>query len=212
MAEWWASINVLEQGFMIIALPATLILLIQTILLIFGGHTGAPDTDLDSDITGIGDNADISGSDDIDFPDSDSADLADSGLRLFSIRGIITFMVVCGWSGVVFIEIGLHDALAIILSLVLGFAALYGMAKLMQAMMKLQENGMPDYRKALGKNAQVYLTIPAAGSGQGKINLVLGESLGEFTAVTYDKKPIRSGEMVRVIDLAGGVYVVEREQ
>ena len=41
MMEWWNALPLIEQVFYIIAIPSTLILLLQTILLLFGvggGH------------------------------------------------------------------------------------------------------------------------------------------------------------------------------
>lgn len=212
MSIWWESIGILEQIFFIIAAPATIIILLQTILLIFGGGTGAPDTDLDSDITGIGDSGDTNFPDTPDMDDAVSGhDVGDAGLRLFSVRGIMAFLTVFGWTGVVLLEMGVGQAISVIISLILGSAALVGMAALIRSLMALAENGNADYRRALGKTARVYLTIPPAGQGQGKINLMLGEALGEFWAVTEGREAIPTGASVRVVDLSGGVYTVERE-
>lgn len=213
MEAWWQGISLAEQIFFLIALPATFILIIQTIMLMFGGFFGG-DADLDSDVSGLdnGFGADY----DADIPqggghEAFSPDDYDSaGLQLFSVRGIMAFLVVCGWSGIAMIEMGVPEIVSIILSVILGFLALVGMAKLLQVLMRLQESGGVNYRQGLGKTASVYLTIPARGEGQGKINLLLGEALGEYWAITEDRDPIRTGESVRIIDVSGGVYTVER--
>lgn len=52
MTAWWQSLTTLEHALLYIAIPATLILVIQTILLFVGGGLGgedcgdSPDTDL----------------------------------------------------------------------------------------------------------------------------------------------------------------------
>ena len=209
MTAWWESISLIEQIFVIIAAPSTLILIIQTVILIFGGGMDAPDSGLDSDVSGFGgapetDGADFGGGPDIQASDAD-------GLRLFSIRSILTFLTVFGWSGAVLLGMGVPPVPAAAVSGLLGFAALYGMARMLKGLMKLQESGNANYRRALGQTARVYLTIPPAGQGQGKINLVLGEALGEFWAVTEEDDPIPTGAAVRVVDLAGGVYTVTKE-
>ena len=49
MFAWWSQLGLLEQVLYIIAIPSTLILIIQTVLLLFGlGHDG--DADLDHDL------------------------------------------------------------------------------------------------------------------------------------------------------------------
>ena len=47
MSEWWAGLAVLQQIFYYIAVPFTLVLLIQAIMSIIG--LGGHDTDADSD-------------------------------------------------------------------------------------------------------------------------------------------------------------------
>jgi membrane protein implicated in regulation of membrane protease activity len=193
LTEWWENISLLEQIFVLIAAPSTLILIIQTIMLLFGGFEDASSYE----------NADFAeGDPEIEQTDTD-------GLRLLSVRGIMTFLTVFGWSGVIMMGMGLHPAIAAAVSGLLGFAALYGMALMTRGLMKLQESGNPDYRRALGKTAQVYITIPPAGQGQGKINLILGDALREFWAVTEREEPIPPGTMVRIVDLDGIVFTVE---
>ena len=210
MTAWWESISLIEQIFVIIAAPSTLILIIQTVMLIFGGGMDAPDSGLDSDVSGFGDAPETGGA---DFggggPDIQASDA--EGLRLFSMRSILTFLTVFGWSGAVLLGMGVPSVPAAAVSGLLGAAALYGMARMLKGLMKLQESGNANYRGALGKTARVYLTIPPAGQGQGKINLVLGEALGEFWAITEEDEPIPTGAAVRVVDLAGGVYTVVKE-
>ncbi len=219
MMEWFQSMGLLEQIFALIAAPATVILFIQTIMSFFGGT--ANDAGLDSDVSGIGDagagDAGLGDAGafevDTELPDGHMGDSAqhfdDSGLRLFSTRGIIAFLTVGGWVGVICVESGVPGVLSVLIAAVCGFAALYGIAKLMQALMRLQESGNYDYRQGLGMRGKVYLTIPEKGTG--KINLILGGSLGEFSARSGSGKAIGTGSIVRVIDLTGDVYVVEEE-
>jgi hypothetical protein len=195
MLAWWETLSIIEQIFMIIAAPSTLILIIQTLMLLFGGFEGAASYD-SADIGGGG-------------PDIDAADT--DGLRLLSVRCIMSFLTVFGWCGVILLGAGLHPALAAGISGLLGFGAMYCMALLIRGLMKLAESGNADYRRALGQTARVYITIPPAGKGQGKVNLVLGEALRELWAVTEGDDPIPTGATVRIVDLIGGVYTVEKE-
>jgi len=213
MGEWWAAIGTLEKVFFCIAAPATAVLLIQTISLIFG--FGEQDA-LGSDVSGI-EGLDADGLDAIDAADGlDDAGAADAsldgGLRLFSIRGIIAFFTCLGWGGLAALELAASNAPALIIALVLGTAALVLMAKMISAFMKLQESGNDDLRHAIGRSGEVYLTIPPNGEGMGKVSLDLGSGIREFGAVSYSDKRIPTGAQVRVTDLArDGVLVVEYE-
>lgn len=51
MTAWWQSLTITEQFFAIVAVPSTIILLIQTVMLIFG--LGGHDASADSDISGL---------------------------------------------------------------------------------------------------------------------------------------------------------------
>lgn len=205
MFDWWNALPLIEQVFFFMAIPATVILLIQTVLLIFGG---GDDVGLDSDTSGLDGGFDVG---DGSSPHTDNHAFDSDGVRIFTVRGIMAFFTVGGWAGVVAVELGLPDAASVVISAVLGLLALFGIAKLIQVLMKLQETGNIDPRKALGQTGQVYLTIPAESAGQGKINIMLGDSLSEFEAITYDKQPIKTGSRVRVVDIVGKSYVVEKD-
>ena len=113
MIQWFESLSAIQRFFAYIAIPSTLILAIQTILLIFG-LAGGGDGDADSDGLELepGGGVDLDGDGEIDIPGEDfSADdlssAADGGLRLFTIRGFIAFFTVFGWGGLALLrEIG----------------------------------------------------------------------------------------------------------
>ena len=101
--------------------------------------------------------------------------------------------------------------LAVIIGLILGLAAMYGVAKVVQLSKKLAQNGTLNVNNLLGANGTVYLVIPADGSGRGKVNVSSGERLVEFDAITDGSDPLPDGTNVRVIDIrSGNVLVVEK--
>ena len=192
MANWWNSLTDLQRIFAFIGIPATLVLIVQTVLLLFGIGDGDDPTDIDGD--GI--------------PDGDTGD---DGLTLFSVRGIVGMFCIAGWSGIVFIDLGLSSATAIVLALLCGAAALFGIAYLMKAVLKLQSNGTIQLGSAVGKTGQVYIPIPPKGTGRGKINIVVQDRYVELDAVTDSDDTLRTGETVRVISTDEmGLVMVER--
>ncbi|MDE5577766.1 MAG: NfeD-like protein [Oscillospiraceae bacterium] len=228
MTEWWESLSALVQVLYCIAVPSTLLLLLQTILSI-SGFGGDSDVNI-SDTSGI-DMGDMSGADFGDVGDiGDIGDLGDvsdlsadvpdadvpvhssySSLQLFTVQGIVAFLAVSGWVSIAALSSGVPSAGAIPLGLVAGFFAMYGIAKLVQISKKLTENGTIDFRNAIGENATVYIPIPPSGEGEGKVTLTLQGRFMECSAVSNEKEMLKTGTAVRVTDLNGEVLVVERE-
>ena len=187
MAAWWDSLGLVSQIFAAIAIPATLILLIQTILMLIGigsDHGG------DCDIHG-------------DMCDGDHDPSGMAGLRIFTLRGIIAFFVVFGWVGVVCNGASLALPLSLTVSFLSGLLMMFIIALLMKAVMKLQSDGTSDIRNALGVAGTVYLTVPANRSGQGKVNVMLQGTYVERDAVTDENEPIPTGSEVLVIGISG---------
>ncbi len=186
MMEWYNSLSSLQKIFAYIAIPSTVVLLLQTLLFLFGIGNG--DSDADGD-----------------------PDTGDDGLALFSVRGIVAMLCVGGWSGIALLQTSLNKILAIIIAILCGVAALIGISLLIKLLMKLQSNGNIELSSAIGKTGQVYIPIPAAMKGTGKINIVLQEVYSEISAMTNDTETIKTGEIVRVVSTDGiGMLVVER--
>ena len=228
MAAWWDSLGLVSQIFAAIAIPATLILLIQTILMLIGiGSDHGGDCDIhgdmcdgDHDIGGLddigglhdigdvhdGDVSGIDGHDGVfgnDMPDGDHDPSGMAGLRIFTLRGIIAFFVVFGWVGVVCNGASLALPLTLTISFLSGLLMMFIIALLMKAVMKLQSDGTSDIRNALGVAGTVYLTVPAKRSGQGKVNVMLQGTYVERDAVTDENEPIPTGSEVLVIGISG---------
>lgn len=197
MDQWWNSLSLLEQVFYIIAIPATVIMIIQSILLLFGIGDGDADIDIP----------------DTDLPDGDIPDGMDGsdGLSLFSIRGITAFFAVGGWMGVVLVKRGWPEAVCIVVAFVAGAATLLLLAWIMKKVAQMQDSGNVDMENAVGHPAKVYLKIPARRSQTGKVTVTFQERLMECEAVTDSPTDIPTGENVRVTGLAdNGTLVVER--
>ena len=134
-----------------------------------------------------------------------------NGLRLFTVRGIMAFLMVGSWVGFLLSRSGLHETIATICAFVSGIITLIFIAKIMQILMNLQEDGTTNVKNALGQIGQVYIRIPGEEKGMGKVNVTVQEKLCEFDAVTEKNETIKTGEMVYVTDIRiGNVLVVEK--
>lgn len=215
MIDWWNSLTAIEQIFGIIAIPSTILLLLQTIFLLFssfGGDAGSDGHEGDMHDLDMSHDAghDFSLEHDVNGHDGDDADelhdehgLQDSGLRIFTVRGFIAFFCVFGWSGLVFLRNGMNPSISIFISVALGFASMALMAYVFSLFIKLQVDGTADIQSAVGVSGSVYITIPASREGVGKVSAIVSGRYSEYEAVTDDEQPIKTGMPVSVIGVTG---------
>jgi hypothetical protein len=188
--NWWASLEPFGQVLATMAVPATVVMVIQTLMLLFGGA--------------LGDTADA----DADDPSDWSGDA--DGLRLFTVRGLVALFAVGGWVGIAVWQGTRSQVAALVMALLSGGGAMVFAAWLLKKLLALQESGNLDAHWALGAPATVYLPIPPRRGGVGRVTLMLQERFVEMEAVT-DGEALRTGEAVRVVDCIGeSCLVVQR--
>ncbi len=218
---WWNGLGITQQVLYCIAIPASLVLIIQTIMMLIGiGHgaegfnpsdtSGLGDADFDGGLDGGGDvTVDPTDVGDIHQDMSSPADLAD--FRLISVQSVIAFLTIFSWSGITAITNGMPEWAALLLAAVLGFGAMFLVAKIIQWSSRLAQNGTFNVKNLLGESGTVYIPIPSKGSGTGKINVSCGERFMEFDAVTEEQEGIKTGTAVRIVDIiSGSTLVVEK--
>ena len=206
MFEWWNSLGFASQVFYCIAIPATMVLLIQTIMMFLGfGEDGDGADDLDFD------DALEDGISDSDFSEAQEA-FGLEGLRIFTIRGIIAFFVVFGWVGVVMQAAGIKLIWTLITAFLCGFAMMILLAFLFQSLMKLRSDGNTDNKNALGTSGKVHLTIPPERTGEGKVHIMLQGAYVERSAVTDSPEPIPTGSEVIVVGISGQTELIVRKK
>ncbi len=128
-------------------------------------------------------------------------------LRLFTVRGIVAFLSVGGWMGVVAIDWNLPGILAVILALAVGWLALWFVAWIIRAFVRMQQSGNVIMENAVGKDGDVYLTIPV--NGCGKVNVIVQDRFCEMDAVSKSDRAIKTGEKITVLAVASeGVLLV----
>ena len=201
MFEWWESLGDVGRIFACVAIPSTVILFLQTILMLIGiggGSLGSDDAD-----TGVDTELDNDGDVDTEL---------DGGLRLFSFRGIIAFLTVLGWVGILGVRLEWSVPVIVISSLLSGFVAMIAIALLFRLIFALQADGTEDLRHALGVAGTVYLRIPPSREGRGKVNIMLDGRLVEKDAVTDEAEMLNYGEQIVVIGISGGTELIVRKK
>lgn len=207
ITDWWSGLSLASQVFACMALPATLVLIVQTMMLFFGfGEDGmddvpdAPDGDLPDGVFGE------------ELP-SEGADAAGQiGLRIFTLRGIVAFLVVFGWLGLILDGAGLPLYASIPIAIVAGVCMMLLLALLLRWVMSMRGDGNTDNRNAIGVSGKVHLTIPPSRTGEGKVHVMLQGAYVERNAVTDDESPIPTGSEVVVVGVSGQTDLVVRRK
>jgi len=189
----WSDISIFEQVFWVITIPATVFFLILLALTIFGGETDA----------GMDVNTDVDGG----IADGDSIPF-----QFLSLKNIVAFFTVFGWSGIGLINTGLASWLVILISFICGFLMMVLMASLFYFMSKLAESGTLKMKNAVGKLGEVYLMIPANRGGMGKVQLNVQGSLRTLDAITDDFEKIPTSSIIQVLDVIDDQILLVKKQ
>lgn len=219
--NWWGGLTLLQQVFACCAIPATVILIIQTLLLMFGfGSHAADNGEFDHDVDynfdhdvshDISHDIDHTADHDINH-DGDYHDGAHqaSGVRLISLRGFVAFFAVGGWLGVALLESGVTTVLSVIIAFAGGTLALLFVGWVLKLLYDMQESGNIDLKNAVAKSGSVYIRIPANRAGAGKINITIQGAYIEMDAVTDCDEDIQTGKMVQVVSVTADNTLVVR--
>jgi len=237
--EWWQTIGLTGQIMTYAAVPMTVVLIMQLILMIIGADiSGDSDAGFDGDApdldaSGGGADAgfDIDGSD-IDVSDFDGGDLDGGGLnggefhtgahdgeyagsnpnavRIITIRGVVAFFAIGGWAGLAALTGGLAPLWSIMIALFSGAAAMLFASFVLHFALRMQSSGNISLKYAIDHTADVYITIPPLRRNTGKITMVLQDRFVELEAATDNEQEIKSGAKVEVIGLANNECLLVR--
>jgi hypothetical protein len=191
VSQYFNSLASMEKAYLFIAIAGTVFFLLQSLFtfLDLGDHFES-DTELDSDV-------------DVSFLGISLP------FNLFSIRGIIGFIMIFGWAGLTLSRSGVNPFMTFVLSALSGFIMMIIIGLIYFSAMKLSSNGTTDLTRAIGKECEVYLTIPAKNMGMGKVHLIMNGSLKEYDAITHEDE-IHSGETALVIEILNDKLVVKK--
>jgi membrane protein implicated in regulation of membrane protease activity len=169
-----------EKIYWCIAIPFSIVFIIQLVLTFIGGDfddagsTGDADASIDAD-EGI-------------------------GFQFISIKNISGFFTIFSWTGIAAINAGKSMPFTIIVSVLAGLAMMTLMATLIYYMGKLSEDGTLKLNNAIGKLGTAYLKIPAQRKGMGKVQIKV-QGYRTLDAITDDMEDIPTGAVVDVVDI-----------
>ena len=176
----WHELNLMEQIYWFVTVPSTLIFFILLVMTIFGSDV---DVDVETDF-------------DTSLLDGDSIPF-----QFLSVKNVVGFFTMFGWSGLGFLNAGLAVWLVILLSVICGLLMMAAMAALFYFMSKLAETGTLNMANAVGKIGEVYLTIPGKRGGMGKVQLTVQESLRTLDAITDEEESIPTSSIIQVVEV-----------
>mgnify|MGYP002619516664 CR=1 FL=1 len=177
MMDFFNQFEPLLQMFWFIALPASLIFIIQSIMTFIGSDSS---DGLDADFEG-----DMS---------------SDGPFQLFSLRNLINFLLGFGWSGVSLWNSIENKTLLIVVATLIGFLFFIAFFFMIKQLQKLQEDNTFKIEHALHKTGTVYIPVPGEKSGIGKIQISIKGTFQELNAVT-NGEAIPSGTVIKVNEI-----------
>ncbi|MCT4602896.1 MAG: hypothetical protein N4A59_08365 [Marinifilum sp.] len=185
ISDWWSALDIVEKIFWGISVPFSVLFLIQMVMTFLGG-------DVD-DVAADGD-ADVSGDTGIDF-------------QFLTLKNLIAFFTIFGWTGIICLNMGFGPGISTFIATIAGLIMMVIMASIMYFMGKLTEEGTLNLNNAIGKVGNVYLTIPGARKGMGKVQIQV-QGLQTLDAITDAEKDIKTGAVVEVIEILNDQILV----
>ncbi len=178
----------LLQGFWWVAIIASIIFIIQTIMTFIGADHGAD-----------GVNADFSG------------DLqgVEAPFQMFTLRNLINFMLGFGWAGIALYNSITNKLLLITIAVLFGLLLVVLFFVIIKQFLKLSEDNTFDISKLTGYNGEVYLSIPGHLSGQGKVQISYRGTSHELAAMTMGEM-IPTGTTVKVASVNQKILIVNK--
>lgn len=186
--EFFNNLEPVLRTFWFIAIPTSLVFIIQTILTFIGAdaHEGI-DADFDSNLEG-----------------------SEAPFQLFSLRNLINFLLGFSWTGISFYNYIESTVLLVLLSFGIGTVFLFLFFFIILQIQKLAEDNSFQYSDTLDKSAEVYLSIPEKKSGKGKIIISVKGSFHELDAMT-EGEALASSSMVKVVKIINqNIVLVEK--
>lgn len=163
------------------------VLVLQMVLMMIGVGDGHPDMDLhhEFDAAGAG---------------HDASDHPEHVFSLLSIRAIAAFFTFFGLTGWLGCTKGWDPTVTLLAACGSGLAVMFLVAWMIQAQTRLQSQGNLDPKGAVGSTGRVYLRVPAARSGFGKVQVKLQGRTAEFSACTAGAE-LPTGALVRLVHM-----------
>jgi hypothetical protein len=174
-STWWEGLSLTLKIFWGLAIPFTIIFLLQLFLSFFGGgdHPDSiPDVDVETD-HGV-------------------------PFQFLTFKNMVGFFTIFAWTGIACIDAGLSNTITLVFATLAGLLMMGMMAGIFYAMSRAGADGTMKIKKAIGLTGEVYLTIPSSRKSMGKVQITIMGSLRTLDALTDDDTEIPTGRIIKV--------------
>jgi cytochrome bd-type quinol oxidase subunit 2 len=210
MPEFYSQLSGIEKMYLVCAIFGGILFVVRLILQFAGGDSGG-----DSDVGGA---ADVDVAADVSDVHVDGgfehagADMHDSYLsfKILSFQGLTAFFMMFGLVGLAMKrQTDQSAAASLCAATAAGLGTVWLIGLIFRKAATLQASGNINLRNAVGQEGEIYLTIPADGTGKAKVTVQ--ERLRIYEAISKDKVEIATGQRVRVVEVTPqDVLVVEK--
>ena len=189
MQTWWGSLDPFMQTLWGIAIVASAVFIIQSIMTFVG---------MDSETNFDG-----------DFDGDMSADGAGEStpFQLFTFRNLINFMLGFSWTAIALRASTESTSLMLVGGVVVGVLLVCAVMYLFKWMSGMQQSGTIEPEVLVGCKGSVYLTIPAGRTGEGKVQITVRSAIREYNAMT-DGDRLPNEAPIRVVAVLNGHTVL----
>ena len=189
MQTWWGSLDPFMQTLWGIAIVASAVFIIQSIMTFVG---------MDSETNFDG-----------DFDGDMSADGAGEStpFQLFTFRNLINFMLGFSWTAIALRASTESTSLMLVGGVVVGVLLVCAVMYLFKWMSSMQQSGTIEPEALVGCKGSVYLTIPAGRTGEGKVQITVRSAIREYNAMT-DGDRLPNEAPIRVVAVLNGHTVL----
>ena len=189
MQTWWGSLDPFMQTLWGIAIVASAVFIIQSIMTFVG---------MDSETNFDG-----------DFDGDMSADGAGEStpFQLFTFRNLINFMLGFSWTAIALRASTESTSLMLVGGVVVGVLLVCAVMYLFKWMSGMQQSGTIEPEALVGCKGSVYLTIPAGRTGEGKVQITVRSAIHEYNAMT-DGDRLPNEAPIRVVAVLNGHTVL----
>jgi hypothetical protein len=205
MQTWWDALTAIEKVFWLIAIPFSVIFIIQMILSFTGIAGGATDPGADFPPDALTDS--MTTGHDITHSNEDTG----PGFSFFTLRNFVAFFTIFSWSGIALNNAGFSNGSTILLAILLGLLAMLIISSLFYFIMKMADSGNVSVINAIGATGKVYIPIKATKGNIGKVQVAFQGSLREMQAVTQENLDLPTNTIIKVTGIAGdNILIVEK--
>ena len=141
----------------------------------------------------------------------DFGDMADSdaSFSLFTIEGILAFLMCSGWMGWISrVFLSYSGKKTIIVAVISGLVALFFYAFLISKIKKLEHAPKSDKKELIGKTGKAYTHFSP--SGQGQIEIEFNSRLEVLDAKNNSDIEIQSFEAIKVVRVEDDIIYIEK--